>query len=335
MPELLLRKKYLEVIILILKKYFLECENIQIFILIMSKHIVEGVSQLISNLLDLQLLSVDLVLDVVNPLVELGDVHLSVLEPSLGDLVLVLDAQDLLLQLLLSLHGLLSAELELLHVLAHHLELLLDVLQFALSQLGPLDGSLKFLLLDSELPGQLVELLLVVGGHLGSLPQVFVQLLDGDLVVHALALNNLDFLQDLIGLLGGQGKLGDGVGEVDLGLLGLLLHQHDPTAKSSNISFHLFVHFVLLLKALISLVKFVSGLVKFNLKSVNFLSIISDVAFSLVENLIGLLGVLLELPDDGVELVSLVLQGLHLLPDGVHCVVVVESERRTPIVVEV
>ena len=74
--------------------------------LIMSKHIVEGVSQFISDLLDLQLLSVDLVLDVVNPLVQLGDVHLSVLEPPLSQLVLTLDAEDLVLQLLLSFNGL-------------------------------------------------------------------------------------------------------------------------------------------------------------------------------------------------------------------------------------
>merc|ERR1711993_34826 len=173
----------------------------------MSKHIVEGVSQLISNLLDLQLLSVDLVLDVVNPLVQLGDVHLSVLEPALGDLVLILDAEDLLLQFLLSLHSLLGAELELLHVLTDHLELLLDVLQLALCQLCSLDGSLKFLLLDSKFPGELVKLLLIVAGHLGGLPQVFVQLLNGDLIVHALALNNLDFLQDLIGCLEDRASL--------------------------------------------------------------------------------------------------------------------------------
>merc|ERR1711884_889194 len=139
----------------------------------------------------------------------------------------------------------------------------------------------------------------------------------------------LTFFRTSSACLEDKGKLGDGVGEVDLGLLGLLLHQHDPTAQSSNVGLHLFVHFVLLLETLIGLVKLVGSLVKLNLKSVNFLSIISDVAFSLVENLIGLLGVLLELPDDGVELVSLVLQGLHLLPDGVHCVVVAgESEVR-------
>ena len=52
----------------------------------MSEHVVKGVAQVISTLLDLELLPVDLVLDVVNPLVELGDVHLAVLEPPLGNL---------------------------------------------------------------------------------------------------------------------------------------------------------------------------------------------------------------------------------------------------------
>ena len=74
--------------------------------LVVSKHVIKGVPKLVSNLLNLQLLSVDLILDVVNPLVELGDVHLSVLEPSLRQLVLALDTQDLVLQLLLSLDSL-------------------------------------------------------------------------------------------------------------------------------------------------------------------------------------------------------------------------------------
>merc|ERR550532_2159990 len=67
-----------------------------------------------------------------------------------------------------------------------------------------------------------------------------------------------------------------------------------------------------------SFVKFVGGLVKFNLKSVNLFSIISDIAISLVSYPVGLFCGLLELVDDGVELIGLVLAGLHLLPDGVH-----------------
>merc|ERR1719464_48938 len=123
----------------------------------MSEHVIESVSQLISNLLDLELLSVDLILDVVNPLVQLGDVHLSVLESALSHLVFVLDAQNLLLEFLLPLHGLLSRQLELLHVLSDHLELLLNALELALGELGPLNGSPQLLLLDAELSRQLIQ----------------------------------------------------------------------------------------------------------------------------------------------------------------------------------
>merc|ERR1719445_2513335 len=48
-------------------------------------------------------------------------------------------------------------------------ELLLNALELALGELGPLNGSLQLLLLDAELPGQLIQLLLIVRGHLGGL----------------------------------------------------------------------------------------------------------------------------------------------------------------------
>merc|ERR1711936_726697 len=68
----------------------------------------------------------DLILDVVNPLVELGDVHLSVLEPGLSNLELLLKIEDFVHELLLPLQGLLGGLLELLHVLTDTLQLLLD-----------------------------------------------------------------------------------------------------------------------------------------------------------------------------------------------------------------
>ncbi len=55
-------------------------------ILVVGKHVVKGVIQLIIGLLDLQLLTIDLVLQIVNPVVELGDVHLAILIPGLGQL---------------------------------------------------------------------------------------------------------------------------------------------------------------------------------------------------------------------------------------------------------
>merc|ERR1719348_589218 len=90
--------------------------------LVVLRHVVEGLAQLVRNLLDLQLLPEDLVLNVVNPLVQFGDVHLAVLIPALSNLELMLDIQDFVLQLLLPLDGLLCRQLKLFHVLANHLE---------------------------------------------------------------------------------------------------------------------------------------------------------------------------------------------------------------------
>ena len=53
--------------------------------LVVLKHVVEGLAELIRDLLHLQLLPVDLVLDVVDPLVQLGDVHLPILIPEQSD----------------------------------------------------------------------------------------------------------------------------------------------------------------------------------------------------------------------------------------------------------
>merc|ERR1719373_556968 len=106
--------------------------------LVVGKHVVEGVVELIGTLFDLELLSVDLVLNVINSLVKLGDVHLSILKSSLSDLVLVLEGKDLLNKLLLSLKGLLSRLLKLLHVLSNSLKLLLNALEVLLSKLSSL-----------------------------------------------------------------------------------------------------------------------------------------------------------------------------------------------------
>ena len=77
------------------------------------------------------------------------------------------------------------------------MEFLFNALQLALGHLGALNGSLQLILLYTQLPGQLIKLLLVVGGHLGGGAQVFVVLFNGDLVVHALGLEDLDLLKNL------------------------------------------------------------------------------------------------------------------------------------------
>merc|ERR1719290_193817 len=286
--------------------------------LIVSNHIIKSLAEFISNLLDLQLLSVDFIFNIVNPLVKLGDVHLSVFKSSLGSFELVLDAQNFVFQFLLSFHGLFCGHLQLLHVLTNHLEFFLNTLQFVFGKFCSFNRSFEFFFLDAKLSAQLVEFLFVVTSHLGSLSQILVKLLKSNLVVHALALNNLHFLQDIIGLFGRNSKLCDSVGKGDLSFLGLFLHQHDPTGQGRDVSLNLLVHFVLFLKAFISFVQFVSSLIKVNFKPMNFLSIISNITVSLVCQSIGLLGGIFKLLNDGIKSISFVLEGLHLLSDSIH-----------------
>merc|ERR1712217_436716 len=181
--------------------------------LVVSKHVIEGVAELISNLLALQLLPVDLVLNVVNPVVKLSNVHLAILIAGLSLLQPVKKLVDLVLQLLLTLGGLLGRDLKLLHVLANGLKLLLNILKFALGQLSPVGGPLTLVLLDAQLPGKLIELLLIVACHFGCLPEVFVSLLQLDLAVHGLVLKVLDLLQDAVSFLGCKSQLGDSFGK--------------------------------------------------------------------------------------------------------------------------
>merc|ERR1719288_45318 len=286
--------------------------------LVVGDHVIEGIVELVRTLLDLQLLPVDLVLDVVDPLVQLGDVHLAVLEPGLSELVLALQVVDLLNQLLLPLKGLLSGGLELLHVLTNGLQLLLDVLPVLLGQLCPLHSPLELSLLHTQLPGELVQLLLVVGGHLDGGPQVLVQLLNGDLVVEASVLNNLDGLHDIVGGLGGEGKLGDGLAQLLCGLLVLLLHEHDPPGEGGDIALDLLKLFLSLLEGLGGLGQLVVGLVETNLELLHFLAVVTDVTVSLIGPGGGLPGGLLETSNGVVETIGLALQRLHLLPNGIH-----------------
>merc|ERR1719325_515803 len=140
--------------------------------------------------------------------------------------------------------------LKLLHVLTNSLQFLLNSLQVLLSQLSSLKTPLELTLPDSQLSAELIKLLLIVHSHLDGGPQVLVQLLNGDLIVEASVLNNLDSLQDLVSILRSDGKLGDSVAKVVSRLLVLLLHQHDSTGKGSNIGLNLLVLLVSLLQRL-------------------------------------------------------------------------------------
>jgi hypothetical protein len=52
---------------------------------VVGQHVVECVAQFVRTLLDLELLAIDLVLDIVDPLIQLCDVHLSVLVSKQND----------------------------------------------------------------------------------------------------------------------------------------------------------------------------------------------------------------------------------------------------------
>merc|ERR1719347_1787146 len=286
--------------------------------LIVCKHVIEGVVELIGDLPDLQLLPVDLILNVVNPVVELGDVHLAVLIASLSLLQPLKELVDLVLQLFLTLGGLLSRDLELLHVLTNGLQFVLDILQLALSQLGALSGPLALVLLDTQLPGQLIQLLLVVTGHLGGFSEGLVSILKLNLIHHGLVLKVLDPLQDAIGLLGSISQLGHCLGESAVSLLGLLFHQHDTPGESSNFLLSGLEILFLLLQGLQGLGQLVVGLVKVALGSLDLLAQVPNVSLMLVVLGIGLLGDGLKVVDGCEKGVSLSLQRLHLLPNGVH-----------------
>merc|ERR1712209_619 len=262
--------------------------------------------------------SVDLILNVINSLVELGDVHLSILKSALSNLVLLLDLEDFILELLLTFNSLLSRLLKLLHVLTNNLELFLDALQLVLSKFSTLQSSSQFIFLNSKLSGQFIKLLLIVTGHLGGLSQVFVIFFNGDFIVHALALKDLGLLEDRVGFLGLVGEPGDGIGQGLLGLLGFLLHQHDSSGQGGDISLNLLVHLLLLLQRLGGLGQLVIGLIKGDLEVLDFLSIVSDVTVSLVSLSVVFLGGIFKLLDGGIKPISLSLQALHLLSDGVH-----------------
>merc|ERR1712098_508999 len=198
-----------------------------------------------------------------------------------------------------------------------HLVLLLKAVVL-LSKLCPLQAPLELSLLDSKFPGQFIQLLLIVVSHLDGGAEVLVQLLNSHLVVHAGGLNNLDGLEDIVGSFRSEGKLGDGVAEGVSGLLVLFLHQHDPPGQGGHISLHLFELLLCFLKGLSGLGQLVVGLIKADLKSLDFLAVVPDVAISLLCPGGSLLGGVLEALDGGIETISLGLEALHLLADGVH-----------------
>merc|ERR1712241_198749 len=244
-------------------------QNVQIKLkLVILKHIVKGIVKLIRDFLDLELLTVDLILNVVNPEVQFRDVHLSVFIASLSNLETLHKLVNFVLELLFSFLGFLSRNLKLFHVLTNSFQFLFNISEFAFCQFSSIVGSLQFILLNTQFPGQFIEFLFIVRGHLGGFPQVFVSLFNFNFVVHGFVLIELDLFQDAISLFGGVSKFGNGLGQVGISLLGLFLSFLEGLFTLLEVG-HSFGQFVI-------------RFIKFHLVALDFLAQISNVSIMLI-----------------------------------------------------
>merc|ERR1719512_569902 len=177
------------------------CKHL-IFDLIIVKHVVEGITELIRHLLDLELFPVNLVLNVINPEVQFGDVHLSVFKASLSNLESFQKSVNFVKEFLFPFLCFLSGNFQLFHVITNGLQLLFNIPELTFSQFGSLSRSFEFILLNTQFPGQFIKFLLIVRSHFGGFSQIFVGLLNLNLAVHGLALEILDLFQDTISIFG-------------------------------------------------------------------------------------------------------------------------------------
>merc|ERR1712168_287613 len=286
--------------------------------LVVVKHVIESVIELIGHLLDLELLTVDLIFNVINSVVELGDVHLSVFITSLSMFESVHKLVNFVLELFFAFLCLLSRDLKLLHVLTNSLQFLFNIPQFTLSQLSTLICPLKLILLYSQFSGQFIKFLFIITGHLGGFSEILVCLFNLNLIPHGLVLKVLDLLEDTISILGCHGKLGDGFCKGRVSLLCFFLHQHNTSGQCADLFLCILESLFLLFQSSQSLGQFVIGLIKVTLISLNLFSQVTDVSLMLVVFGVGILGISLVPGNGGQELISLRLERLHLLSDGVH-----------------
>merc|ERR1712241_1482890 len=262
-------------------------QNVQIKLkLVILKHIIKGIVKLIRNFLDLELLTVDLILNVINPEVQFGDVHLSVFIASFSNLESLHKCVDFVLELLFPLLSFLGRNLELFHVLTNGFQFLFNIPELIFSQFSSLIGSLQFILLNSQFPGQLIKFLLIVGCHLGGFPHIFVSLLNLNFIVHGFVLKEFDLLQDSISLFGGKSKFGDSLCQAAISFLGLFLHKHNTTAKSTDLLLSIFEVLFSLLKSSKGFIQFVICFIKIHLVPLDFLAQISDISFMLINTLV-------------------------------------------------
>merc|ERR1712088_1042394 len=257
--------------------------------LIIGQHIVKGIVELIRNLFDLKFFSVDFVLNVIDSMVQLGNVALAVLITSFSNLESIHKIENFILQFLFPLGCFLGRDFKLLHVLTNSLKLSLNILKFSFSQFCSFGGSLAFIFLYSKLSGDFIKLLFVVACHFGGFSQVFVSLFKLHFVVHSLVFKVFYLLQDSISLLRHHCQFGNCFSKSSVSFLCFLFHQHHTSAKCTNIFLGVLEFLLLFFIGSQYFGQFVVGFIKLYLVSLDLLAQISNITFMLVVLCVGFL----------------------------------------------
>merc|ERR1740129_2263919 len=127
--------------------------------LIIVKHVVEGIAELIRHLLDLELFTVNLILNIINPEVQFGDVHLSVSKASLSNLESFHKCVNFVNKFFFPFLCFLGRDFQLFHVITNGFQLLFNILELTFSQFSSLSRSFEFILLNTQFSGQFIKFL--------------------------------------------------------------------------------------------------------------------------------------------------------------------------------
>merc|ERR1719219_2420117 len=202
---------------------------------LVSRHLCEGLLELLSDGLVLLLLGDQLILQPVHLLLQLLDGFLSELSTSLSLLQLGTQGLDLLLVGLLPLVGLLLSHLKGLKVVGNNPQLLLQLKDLGLSNISSLLGLLQLGLTGGKLLGDLVIVRVRGLSLLPRLLQLFLQSSDPLLVFISLALENLLGALRVVSSSGGLVKFGHGSHHLLLGLLEILLEAGHPPVQGVHL----------------------------------------------------------------------------------------------------
>merc|ERR1719192_2569401 len=198
-------------------------------------HLSEGLLELLGDGLVLLLLCHQLILQPVHLLLQLLHRLVSKVSSGLGLLQLGGRRLDLLLVRLLPLVGLLLGNLQGLEVVGHHPELLLQLQDLLLSNIGSLLRLLQVAAASSKILG---NLLISSVGSLGLVPgilQILLQSSDPLLIIYSLVLKHL--LGTFVVISSGARlvQLGVGLQQLLLGLLEVLLKTGDSPVESVHL----------------------------------------------------------------------------------------------------